>query len=149
MTRDERKLLEDVFLQPWFLPTKAAAAIRRMLPPEHRHRMKFYFDDYGCLKCEKRNVPYCGNGLCKACSQSVRLKLFLAIKRRWLAAKPPDMPRTFNRVSEAQRLLKDLVEQYPLSSRQWKALVKARVYRGCRPDRAESAKEGSSNGPQR
>ena len=133
MTKRDQQLLNDIFLQPWFLPQKTGLAIRKLLPPEHTHRMRFYFDDYGCLKCGKKNTKYGGNALCLACSQSVKLKIFLAIKRRWVAASPPELPRTFNRVAEAQRLLKDLVDQYPLSSRQWKALVKARVFAGARP----------------
>jgi hypothetical protein len=41
--------------------------------------------------------------------QQVKLRLFFAIKRRWTAASPENLPRTFKRVADAQRLLKDLV----------------------------------------
>jgi hypothetical protein len=110
MTKRDRELLDEIFLQPWFLPQSTAFAIRRILPPEHRHRMRFYFDDYGCLKCGKANVPYGSNGLCKLCMQQVKLRLFFAIKRRWTAASPENLPRTFKRIADAQRLLKDLVD---------------------------------------
>lgn len=101
-------LLDDIFLQPWFLSREKAFAIRRMLPPDHRHKMKFYFDDYGCLRCKKKDVAYGSNALCKPCMQGVKLKMFFAIKRRWTAVSPESMPRTFNRVADAQRLLRDL-----------------------------------------
>ena len=110
MKRDDKELLDTIFLQPWFLPRDTAFAIKRILPPEHRHRMKFYFDDYGCLKCEQKDAPYGSNGLCKACMQEVKLKLFFAIKRRWTAASPDNLPRTFQRMADAQRLLKDLLD---------------------------------------
>lgn len=58
MTKQDRELLDDVFLQPWFLPRDLAFAIRRMLPPEHRHRMRFFFDDYGCMRCGTKDAPY-------------------------------------------------------------------------------------------
>jgi hypothetical protein len=109
MTKDEKRLLDDIFLQPWFLPRDVAFAIKRILPPEHRHRMRFYFDDYGCMKCGKTNVTYGSNALCKLCMQQVKLKLFFAIKRRWTAAKPEASPRTFSRMADAQRLLRDLL----------------------------------------
>ena len=109
MTEAERELLEDVFLQPWFLPQQTAFAIKRLLPPEHHHRMRFYFDDYGCLKCERKNVRYGSNALCKMCAPRIKLKLFFATKRRWTAVSPDNEPRTCSRMVDAQRLLKDLV----------------------------------------
>src|SRR5580692_4869913 len=122
MTKRDCELLDATFLQPWFLPQSTALAIRRLLPPEHRHRMRFYFDDYGCLKCGKINVMYGSNGLCKLCMQQVKLRLFFAIKRRWTAASCDNLPRTFRRVVDAQRLLKDLVG--PSSSKSPKREVK-------------------------
>ena len=109
MKKHDLQLLDDIFLQPWFLPQKTAFAIKRILPPEHRHKMRFYFDDYGCLKCGKTNVQYGSNALCKLCMQQVKLRLFFAIKRRWTAASPDNLPRTFKRMADAQRLLKDLL----------------------------------------
>ena len=109
MTKDDRELLDEIYLQPWFLPRQTAFAIKRILPPEHRHRMRFYFDDYGCLRCTKKNVTYGSNALCKVCMQQVKLKLFLAIKRRWTAASPDNLPRTFTRMADAQHMLKDLL----------------------------------------
>lgn len=109
MKKQDHELLDDIFLQPWFLPRDLAFAIKRMLPPEHRHRMRFFFDDYGCMRCRTKDAPYGSNGLCKACMQEVKLKLFLAVKRRWTAASPENLPRTFKRMVDAQRLLKDLL----------------------------------------
>jgi hypothetical protein len=109
MNKDDKTLLDDVFLQPWFLPRDTAFAMRRILPPEHRHKMRFYFDDYGCMKCKKKDVPYGSNALCKLCVQEVKLKLFFAVKRRWTAASPDNSPRTFKRMTDARRLLKDLL----------------------------------------
>jgi hypothetical protein len=109
MTKTDARLLDDIFLQPWFLTRDMAFAIRRMLPPEHRHKMKFYFDDYGCMRCRNRNATYGSNALCKLCMQEVKLKMFFAIKRRWTAANPDNLPRTFQRMADAQRMLSDLL----------------------------------------
>jgi len=104
------RLLEDVFLQPWFLPLETANAVRRLLPSEHRHKMRFYFEDYGCMRCKKKRVRYGSNGLCKPCAQRVKLYLLFAIKRRWTRMTHQQPPRSFKRVEEAQRLLRDLVK---------------------------------------
>jgi hypothetical protein len=117
MTKQERDLLNDVFLQPWFLPRETAFAVKRIVPPEHRHKLKFFFDDYGCMRCRKRRVVYGSNGLCKSCMQEVKLKLFFAIKRRWTAVSPENLPRTFKRTADAQRLLRDLLPQNSRASR--------------------------------
>ena len=114
MTKEDKRLLDDIFLQPWFLSQRTAFAIRRILPPEHRHKMKFFFDDYGCMRCDKKKVTYGSNALCKRCMQQVKLKMFFAIKRRWTATSSDNLPRTFKRMADAQRMLRDLVAQAKL-----------------------------------
>ena len=105
---DEKVLLDDIFLQPWFLPWKTASEIRALLPADHRHKMRFYFEDYGCLKCGKKGARYGSNAMCKICVQRVKLRFLWAIKRRWTRL-PGERPRTFKRLSDAQRMLSDLV----------------------------------------
>ncbi|PYX04840.1 MAG: hypothetical protein DMG88_23420 [Acidobacteria bacterium] len=104
---DEKLLLDDIFLQPWFLSLKTANEIRVLLPTDHRHKMRFYFEDYGCLKCGKKGVRYGSNAMCKPCVQQVKLRFFWAIKRRWTHL-PGERPRSFKRMSDARRMLRDL-----------------------------------------
>jgi hypothetical protein len=111
-SRDGRCLLDDVFLQPWFLPLSVAVAVRGLLPGDHRHKMRFYFEDYGCIKCGKKDVRYGSNAMCKICVQQVKLKMFWAIRRRWTAREfGQEQPRTFKRMADAQRMLRDLVSR--------------------------------------
>lgn len=108
--RKKQSLVSDIFLQPWFLPLKTAIAIRTLLPRDHRHKMRFYFEDYGCLQCGKKQVRYGSNGMCKPCVQSVKLKMIFAIQRRWKATNPGEfVPQTFRRAAIAQKLLADLL----------------------------------------
>ena len=109
MKTEHAELLNDIFLQPWFLPDRTARKIRDILPEEHRHKMRFYFEDYGCLHCGKKDVRYGSNAMCKPCAQSVKLKMLFAIKRRWKARNPGQHPRTFKRAADARKLLADLV----------------------------------------
>jgi hypothetical protein len=107
--RNEQSILSDVFLQPWFLPLRTAFAIRALIPAEHHHKMRAYFDDYGCLKCGKTNARYGSNAMCKSCVQQVKLRMLLAMKRRGTESIPAAKPsRTFQRAAEARRLLADL-----------------------------------------
>jgi hypothetical protein len=107
---NQQSLLTDIFIQPWFLPQRTACKIRDLIPDDHRHKMRFYFEDYGCLHCGKKRLPYGSNGMCKGCAQSVKVKLLFAIKRRWRASNPnKQSPRTFQRAAEARRLLADLM----------------------------------------
>jgi len=113
---NQRSILNDIFLQPWFLPLKISRKIRDLIPTDHHHKMRFYFEDYGCIKCGKKQVRYGSNAMCKLCAQSVQLKMLFAIKRRWRASNPKaDAPRTFKRAAEALRLLADL--RTPVKSR--------------------------------
>src|SRR6185312_16186785 len=74
-------LLDEVLLQPWFLPKQTAYKIRSLLPPNFWAKMRHYFDDYGCLICESR-THYRSNGLCKRCRNRVQTRLAFSIKRR-------------------------------------------------------------------
>jgi hypothetical protein len=74
---------EAIFLQPWFMPRHIFLQIRTLLPSAQLSRMKYYFEDYGCLRCGRSNVLYRGNGLCETCSVVVRCPMVLALKRRF------------------------------------------------------------------
>jgi len=106
-----KELLNEIFLQPWYLPLKTCIAIRNLLPPEQWRKMRFYFEDYGCMVCRKKKVKYEANGMCKVCHQRVKLRMLFAIKRRWTAKSPMNEPRTFTRIGDAQRILEDLLRQ--------------------------------------
>jgi hypothetical protein len=106
--RKQESILEDVFLQPWFLPAETAYAVRNLIPASHRRKMLAYFEDYGCIKCGRSGVRYGSNGMCKSCVQSVKLKLLFAIKRRWNRTRQETTSHTFNRVTQARELLADL-----------------------------------------
>jgi hypothetical protein len=111
---NQQSILTDVFLQPWFLPLRTALAIRDLMPPDHRHKMRAYFDDYGCLKCGKARVRYGSNAMCKVCVQQVKLKMLFAMKRRYTESTPTAPPvRTFKRAEAARKLLADLRVRIP------------------------------------
>jgi hypothetical protein len=85
---------DELVLQPWFLSKSTYAAVRRLLPPSQMLKMRYYFEDYGCLKCGNLNALYCSNGLCRGCSVTIRCRLALALKRRFrkLGVKIPKGP---------------------------------------------------------
>jgi len=113
--RDKQKLLDDVFLQPWFVPQETALAIRALVPEEQRHKMRFYFEDYGCLSCNKKRIQYGSNGMCKACVGSVKLKMLFAIQRRWKRAGFTEHSAGIRRIAEAKNMLRDLVNAHAVS----------------------------------
>src|SRR5450631_2337968 len=71
---------DEVFLQLWFASKHTFLAIRRLLPSAQLLRVKYYFEDYGCLRCGRSNVLYRANGFCKAYSIVARCRLVLAFK---------------------------------------------------------------------
>ncbi len=82
-TSPDSELTKDaVFLQPWFLPVETYRAIRRLLPYIHLFKMRYYFEDYGCLKCGKKNVLYQSNGFCESCGVVIRHRVKQSLKRR-------------------------------------------------------------------
>jgi hypothetical protein len=51
---------------------------------------------------------YGPNALFNPCMQTVKLKLFCAVRRRWTAMSPDNLRRTFQRMADAHRLLREL-----------------------------------------
>ena len=74
---------DELFLQPWFLSKSQYSAVRGIIPPSQMLKMRYYFDDYGCLKCGNLKGLYGSNGLCRGCSVVVRARVVLALKRRF------------------------------------------------------------------
>jgi len=74
---------DEIFLQPWYLPRKTFLAIRELLPSAQLLKMRYYFEDYGCLKCGKLGVVYGSNGMCTRCVIIVRGRVVLSLKRRF------------------------------------------------------------------
>lgn len=72
----------ELALQPWFLPNEISTAIRSLIPFMHIRKMRFYFEDYGCIRCRRRNVPYGNNGFCHKCSQLVVYRTLRSLKTR-------------------------------------------------------------------
>lgn len=73
---------DEVFLQPWFVDKKTFLQIRSLLPHCQLMKFSYYFEDYGCLKCERKDKLYASNGLCHNCNLIVRRRLLGALTRR-------------------------------------------------------------------
>jgi hypothetical protein len=82
--KEKSKLFHDeLFLQPWFLPKPTYLTLRRLLPSSQLAKMRYYFEDYGCLRCGSRNSIYASNGMCKGCSIVVRSRVVLCLAKRF------------------------------------------------------------------
>lgn len=77
-----KKQVDDVLLEPWFLPKKVAASIQHLLPQDYRRRMSYFFEDYGCLRCHRKDVPYGANGMCNNCRVWVKYHMLKSLQRR-------------------------------------------------------------------
>jgi hypothetical protein len=109
----------DVLFQPWFLSKAVAQAILRLIPLEYIARMRWYFEDYGCIRCKrkKNKVMYGASGFCVDCGPKVRRCLVQSMKRRGNISTRPELAESqqwhFNRAQAAENLLADLVLSKP------------------------------------
>ena len=63
----EQELSESVLMQPWCLPPEVARAIRRPIPVWHWHKHSWVYEDNGCFKCDRDDVPHQSLGMCQSC----------------------------------------------------------------------------------
>ena len=78
------RLVDQVLLQPWFLPPRVARAIHGLVPPDFYRKMRYFFDDYGCMICGV-GVGYHSNGMCRPCRSNIENKLVKSVKRHALS----------------------------------------------------------------
>jgi hypothetical protein len=106
--QDRNALSEDA-LQPWFLPRALSRKIRGMVPNDYWRKMRYYFDDYGCLRCERKSLPYGINGLCRVCYKLVLHRIGFALgSRKKAGVKPQYSAQQLRRIAYAHELLRDL-----------------------------------------
>ena len=80
--RLNRFTAEELVFQPWFLPRHSRLAINSIIPPGYRNKMRWYFDDYGCMVCGGMDLVYSANAMCIRCHQTVIRRLRTSVKRR-------------------------------------------------------------------
>lgn len=110
------QLNDDAPFQPWFLSKPVSKAILRLIPPEYIARMRWYFDDYGCLYCKRKKVLYQSNGFCIECGAMIRRRLVQTVKRREKKLRLESSRSAgsyFGPVQAAEDLLADLVPNKP------------------------------------
>lgn len=102
------------FFPPWFLEKKTLLKIRQMLPEFYHKRLRFYFEVYGCIRCNRKDVIYCCGGLCLKCQWTVYNRLKKSdeeMKRVYRPKKEHSHSAVLlKRHSVARRLLRDLRE---------------------------------------
>lgn len=106
---------DSIFLQPWFVPKDVYLQIRRLLPNAQLSKMRYYFEDYGCLKCSKQTTIYGSNGLCERCSVLIRGRIQRCLQRRLRAVGVTDSQRVNPTVlssglDSARSLLRNLTD---------------------------------------
>lgn len=107
MAKEARSALpDDILLQPWFLPKRLADAIRGIVPTAFYNKMRYYFDDYGCVICGKETEHH-SNGMCVTCYQRVLSRMKKSVKRR---ARPKANQRLDLLLFRQQKLAKNLLK---------------------------------------
>lgn len=131
--RSSGPAIADGILQPWFLNKPVARAILQLIPREYISRWRWYFEDYGCLRCRKKKALYCASGFCAGCNRDVRRRLVLSMKRRaktFPGANSPEPKKWyFDRARAAEKLLGEFSQKRdflyfraPRSKPAWRAL---------------------------
>lgn len=109
--RAAARAVDEIYLQPWFASNDVASAIRRIVPEHVFHKMRYYFEDWGCLVCGTKNRAYESNGMCTKCAKRTWKRLFASLERRGVRLPERSrkaVPSGELRVQCAKTLLSDL-----------------------------------------
>lgn len=121
--------VDDVLLQPWFLPKRIADAIRAIVPISYRSRMRYYFEDYGCMICGKESI-YHSNGMCLRCFKTVLSRIKKSVARR-SPSKP--QPRLDLVLFRQQKLAKNLLKGFTPEKKAPAQRLTLQMYRRMNP----------------
>jgi hypothetical protein len=120
---------DDVLMQPWFLPKRIADAIRGMVPHSYRSRMRYYFEDYGCMICGCESL-YHSNGMCLRCFKRILSRIKKSFARRARTNVQPRLDLVlFRQQKLAKSLLKDLTPENKAPAQR----LTLQMYRGMNP----------------
>lgn len=111
-TLPAERLISDVFLEPWFLSLESARAVQRLIPRKYSCRMRWFFDDFGCIRCRGKKTGYGGNGFCVSCRCTIVSCIARSIRKRAKGLNDRSTPvfsrNSIRRIEVAERLLGDL-----------------------------------------
>lgn len=112
---------DSLVFEPWFLPHKITYAIRALLPPEHRLKLRDYFAEWGCMRCESRERHW-SSGLCERCYCILHSRIRVCLRRRAAVMVPDKVGlKHVEDVRTARKLLKGFpAKMYAKSPRQTK-----------------------------
>lgn len=116
-TKSHAALVEKILLQPWFLPKKVAVAIHAIVPVDYRRKMRYLFEDFGCLVCASESGYY-SNGMCMKCFKRTRKRILSSLRRRGRQGRDPRFDLIlFRQQRLAKKLLSRFVEEGQRSPR--------------------------------
>lgn len=94
--------------------------------------MSYFFEDHGCLRCGRKDLPYGANGMCHKCVWWVKYRVAQSMRKRMeklpeIQHEPKEKLYAFKR-KKANALLVGLVRRKPgiqrartaLKSRSWR-----------------------------
>jgi hypothetical protein len=78
----DEELSESVLMQPWCLPPAVARTIRRLIPVWHWRKHSWVYEDNGCFKCERTDLPHQSLGMCASCYARYLSRVKASIMKR-------------------------------------------------------------------
>lgn len=113
--------LDMAMLQPWFIPRETWKEVLRLLRAGWKRKMRYCFDDYGCIRCDRNNVQHRGCGMCDECFGRITRRLKFTVRRHFrelVGAEKSSYAGEFQkRAALAEKLLKGMLADSPISQR--------------------------------
>lgn len=73
---------EAAILEPFFQTKSITTQLRKLQSVTEQRKWSFYFEDYGCLICNTKDVPHSSLGMCQRCIGRTKSRLVVSMRRR-------------------------------------------------------------------
>ncbi len=129
-SRSRLNVRNELLFQPWFLPKRITYKIHGLMPPQYWKKMRYYFEDWGCIVCESEG-RYHSNGMCVRCFVKTSGRLKQSMRRHSKSVGPNQ--RLDLELFRQEKLAKKLLADFRDSNGASRGRRMINPYRPCNP----------------
>lgn len=81
---------DGAVFEPWFQQRTVSDEIRNRQTVQERQKWRLYYDEWGCVVCNKRKHTHQSNGMCARCYRKIHERLTRILRRNAPPETNPD-----------------------------------------------------------
>lgn len=81
----------DALFQPWFQTREILRELKKRQSIAEQNKFRYYFDEWGCIRCGTKDRGHAGLGFCEPCRSLVKHRLDAGMRKNGPASSEGDL----------------------------------------------------------